>query len=179
MRHLPNIITQTGFEGSGATCTVAALVVVGLFHVVRKMMSGAAMAAVAWGRPACMPSWAPIWSEPDISHIKKAKKAGIKKGEAAAMTAAAVLTTPLAAWAGRAAGTHIGDSLAGENGPFGHWAEKDGEIIPGEKHDIKTYEQKHIDKAEIWNNSDGVSHGARYTRTARSRWDPLFMLWNL
>ena len=29
---------------------------------------------------ACMPSWAPIWSEPDISHIK-GKKAGIKKAK--------------------------------------------------------------------------------------------------
>ena len=92
------------------------------------------------------------------------------------MTAAAVLTTPLAAWAGHAAGTHIGDSLAGENGPFGHWAEKDGEIIPGEKHDIKTYEQKHIDKAEIWNNSDGVSHGARYTPDGSQPMESAFML---
>lgn len=128
------------------------------------LMSGAAMAAVAWGRPEGL--YAVMGANmvrTGYFSYKKAKKAGIKKGEAAAMTAAAVLTTPLAAWAGHAAGTHIGDSLAGENGPFGHWAEKDGEIIPGEKHDIKTYEQKHIDKAEIWNNSDGVSHGARYT----------------
>ena len=128
------------------------------------LMSGAAMAAVAWGRPEGL--YAVMGANmvrTGYFSYKKAKKAGIKKGEAAAMTAAAVLTTPLAAWAGHAVGTHIGDSLAGENGPFGHWAEKDGEIIPGEKHDIKTYEQKHIDKAEIWNNSDGVSHGARYT----------------
>lgn len=128
------------------------------------LMSGAAMAAVAWGRPEGL--YAVMGANmvrTGYFSYKKAKKAGIKKGKAAAMTAAAVLTTPLAAWAGHAAGTHIGDSLAGENGPFGHWAEKDGEIIPGEKHDIKTYEQKHIDKAEIWNNSDGVSHGARYT----------------
>lgn len=128
------------------------------------LMSGAAMAAVAWGRPEGL--YAVMGANmvrTGYFSYKKAKKAGIKKGEAAAMTAAAVLTTPLAAWAGHAAGTHIGNSLAGENGPFGHWAEKDGEIIPGEKHDIKTYEQKHIDKAEIWNNSDGVSHGARYT----------------
>lgn len=128
------------------------------------LMSGAAMAAVAWGCPEGL--YAVMGANmvrTGYFSYKKAKKAGIKKGEAAAMTAAAVLTTPLAAWAGHAVGTHIGDSLAGENGPFGHWAEKDGEIIPGEKHDIKTYEQKHIDKAEIWNNSDGVSHGARYT----------------
>ena len=128
------------------------------------LMSGVAMAAVAWGRPEGL--YAVMGGNmvrTGYFSYKKAKKAGIKEGEAAAMTAAAVLTTPLAAWAGHAAGTHIGDSLAGENGLFGHWHEKDGEIIPGAKHDVKTYEQQHIDKAEIWNNSDGVSQGARYT----------------
>ena len=128
------------------------------------LMSGAAFGAVAWGRPEVLQVvMGTNMVRTGYFSYKKAKKAGIKNGEAALMTAAAVVTTPLAAWAGHAVGTHIGDSLAGENGPFGHWAEKDGEIIPGEKHEIKTYEQQHIDKAEIWNNSDGVSHGARYT----------------
>ena len=34
MGYLPNIITKAGFEGSGATCTVSTVLVVGPFHVV-------------------------------------------------------------------------------------------------------------------------------------------------
>ena len=127
-------------------------------------LSAAAFGAVAWGRPEGL--YAVMGANMvrnGYFSFKKAKKAGIKTGEATLMTVASVAVTPLAAWGGHEAGNAVGDLLAGENGPFGHWAEKDGEDISGKKDEIKTYDQKHIDKAEIWNNSDGVSHGARYT----------------
>ena len=127
-------------------------------------LSAAAFGAVAWGRPEGL--YAVMGANMvrnGYFSFKKAKKAGIKTGEATLMTAAAVTITPLAAWGGQKLGNFIGDTLSAENGPFGHWSERDGEIIPGEKHEIKTYDQKHIDKAEVWNNSDGVSQGARYT----------------
>ena len=128
------------------------------------VLSAAAFGAVAWGRPEGL--YAVMGANMvrnGYFSFKKAKKAGIKTGEATLMTAAAVAITPLAAWGGQKLGNFIGDTLSAENGPFGHWSEQGGEIIPGEKHEIKTYDQKHIDKAETWNNSDGVSHGARYT----------------
>ena len=128
------------------------------------LLSAAAYGAVAWGRPEGL--YAVMGANMvrnGYFSFKKAKKAEIKTGEATLMTAAAVAITPLAAWGGQKLGNFIGDTLSAENGPFGHWSERDGEIVPGEKHEIKTYDQKHIDKAEVWNNSDGVSHGARYT----------------
>ena len=127
-------------------------------------LSAAAYGAVAWGHPEGL--YAVMGTNMvrnGYFSFKKAKKAGIKTGEATLMTVASVAITPLAAWGGHEAGNAIGDALSGENGLFGHWSEQDGEIIPGEKHEVKTYDQKHIDKAETWNNSDGVSHGARYT----------------
>ena len=128
------------------------------------LLSAAAYGAVAWGRPEGL--YAVMGANMvrnGYFSFKKAKKAGIKTGEATLMTVASVAITPLAAWGGQKLGNFIGDTLSAENGPFGHWSERDGEIVPGEKHEIKTYDQKHIDKAEVWNNSDGVSHGARYT----------------
>ena len=128
------------------------------------LLSAAAYGAVAWGRPEGL--YAVMGANMvrnGYFSFKKAKKAGIKTGEATLMTVASVAITPLAAWGGQKVGNGIGDMLSAENGPFGHWSEQGGEIVPGEKHEIKTYDQKHIDKAETWNNSDGVSHGARYT----------------
>ena len=128
------------------------------------LLSAAAYGAVAWGRPEGL--YAVMGANMvrnGYFSFKKAKKAGIKTGEATLMTVASVAITPLAAWGGQKVGNGIGEMLSAENGPFGHWSEQGGEIIPGEKHEIKTYDQKHIDKAEVWNNSDGVSHGARYT----------------
>ena len=128
------------------------------------VLSAAAYGAVAWGRPEGL--YAVMGANMvrnGYFSFKKAKKAGIKTGEATLMTVASVAITPLAAWGGQKLGNFIGDTLSAENGPFGHWSEQGGEIVPGEKHEIKTYDQKHIDKAEVWNNSDGVSHGARYT----------------
>ncbi len=128
------------------------------------LLSAAAYGAVAWGRPEGL--YAVMGANMvrnGYFSFKKAKKAGIKTGEATLMTVASVAITPLAAWGGQKVGNGIGEMLSAENGPFGHWSEQGGEIIPGEKHEIKTYDQKHIDKAETWNNSDGVSHGARYT----------------
>ena len=128
------------------------------------VLSAAAYGAVAWGRPEGL--YAVMGANMvrnGYFSFKKAKKAGIKTGEATLMTVASVAITPLAAWGGQKVGNGIGEMLSAENGPFGHWSEQGGEIIPGEKHEIKTYDQKHIDKAEVWNNSDGVSHGARYT----------------
>ena len=128
------------------------------------LLSAAAYGAVAWGRPEGL--YAVMGANMvrnGYFSFKKAKKAGIKTGEATLMTVASVAITPLAAWGGQKVGNGIGEMLSAENGPFGHWSEQGGEIIPGEKHEIKTYDQKHIDKAEVWNNSDGVSQGARYT----------------
>lgn len=128
------------------------------------LMSCAAAAAVAWGRPEGLYAlMGANMVRNGYFSFKKAKKAGIETGKATLMTVASVAITPLAAWGGHEAGNAIGDALSGENGLFGHWSEQDGEIIPGKKHEVKTYDQKHIDKAETWNNSDGVSHGARYT----------------
>lgn len=128
------------------------------------LMTGVAFAAVAWGRPElAMAAIGGNMVRTGYFTRKKSRKAGIGNKESWGMTLAAVATTPLAAWGGREAGNSIANALGGQDGLFGHWQQKDGELIPGEKHEVKTYDQKHIDKAEVWNNSDGQQQGARYT----------------
>lgn len=128
------------------------------------LMSGVACAAVAWGRPELlMATLGGNAVRTGYFAHKKSKQAGIGGTEAIIMAASAAAITPLAVMAGQSIGHAITDYFGGNDGAFGHWEKTPDQKILGEDSSIKTYDQKHIDKAEVWNNSDGQQTGARYT----------------